>query len=90
VRQETPERQEAGAEGLPAEYLASPLSRQPQEPQAKQVGLGEDCRHLVRNSFLLVIQGANKDNPFNSDKPSNISDIFVYLRGLHNVFYLPR
>ena len=27
-----------GAESLPAEYLASPLSKQPQEPQPKQVG----------------------------------------------------
>ena len=26
-----------GAESLPAEYLASPLSKQPQEPQPKQV-----------------------------------------------------
>ena len=27
-----------GADSLPAEYLASPLSKQPQEPQPKQVG----------------------------------------------------
>ena len=26
-----------GSENLPAEYLASPLSKQPQEPQPKQV-----------------------------------------------------
>ena len=31
-----------GSDNLPAEYLASPLSKQPQEPQPKQVQIVRD------------------------------------------------
>ena len=44
-----------GSDNLPAEYLASPLSKQPQEPQPKQVKSFTTHKYLHSNLNTLTV-----------------------------------